>query len=418
VHWECWAYARWSGFNEHFDRHHSPNHLPTLRKQGFRIMARIIVSGLMVQYPLGGLNQWTLAWLVGLQQLGHEVYFVEKSGTWPLACYDVSKKEMSDDCSYGIGVLDGLLRRFGLQAHWCFVDSKRSYHGMTLGQIRSLFESADLFLDLDGFDWLEEAATVPLRVFVDAEPGWCQIKMEMDRRRAKEWIGHHRYYTVGRNVGTPLSSAPTAGKCWGYLYPPALLDSYRFEPPQRDAPFTTVMNWKSLKGLEFDGQTYGQKDMEFPKFIKLPQLTKARMEVAVSGPDAPKQQIREYGWNVVSADDSAITVDSYRNYILRSRGEFTVAKNVFVATNSGWIGDREAYYMATGRPVVLQDTGFGAHFPVGRGVFAVRTVEEAACAIDSINSDFDNHSKAAHELANEFFSARKVLAKFLGELGF
>ena len=173
-------------------------------------MARIIVSGLMVQYPLGGLNQWTLAWLVGLQQLGHEVYFVEKSGTWPLACYDVSKKEMSDDCSYGIGVLDGLLRRFGHQAHWCFVDSNRSYRGMTVGQMRSLFKSADLFLDLDGFDWLEEAATVPLRVFVDAEPGWCQIKMEMDRRRAKEWIGHHRYYTVGRNVGTPLSSAPTA----------------------------------------------------------------------------------------------------------------------------------------------------------------------------------------------------------------
>jgi hypothetical protein len=381
-------------------------------------MARIIVAASMVQYPLGGINQSMLAWLVGLQRLGHDVYFLEKSGTWSLACYDVSKKEMSDDYSYGLRVVTGLLQRFGLGDHWCFVDWTGVYHGMSRERTRDVFRSADLFLDLEGFDWLEEAAVVPSRVFVDCEPGWFQIKMELDRRRNKDWSGHNQHYSVGLNVGTSLCSAPTAGKSWRHVFPPALTDLYPFQPPQLDAPFTTVMNWRMHRSLEFEGKIYGQKEMEFPKFMNLPRLTKARMEVAISGPDAPKEQMRGHGWSVVSADDAAVSVDSYRDYILGSRGGFSVAKNVFVGTNSGWIGDREAYYMATGRPVVVQDSGFSSTLPVGRGLIGVKTVDQAAAAIDAINADFNCHSKAAHELANELFAAEKVLGKFLQELGF
>jgi len=381
-------------------------------------MARIIVAASMVQYPLGGINQSMLSWLVGFKRLGHEVYFLEKSGTWSLACYDVSKKEMTDDYSYGLGVVRGLLQRFGLDDNWCFVDWTGVYHGLSRERLRTVFQSADLFVDLEGFDWIDEAAVVPLRVFVDAEPGWFQIKMEIDRRRNLDWSGHNQHYSVGLNVGTPLCSAPTAGKSWRHVLPPSLTDLFPYQPPQPDAPFTTVMNWKMHKTLEFEGQIYGQKEMEFPKFMQLPALTKARMEVAISGPDAPKPLMRECGWSVVSADDVAVSVDSYRRYILGSRGGFSVAKNVFVATNSGWIGDREAYYMATGRPVVVQDSGFSSTLPVGRGIFAVKTVEEAAAAIDAINADFECHSKSAHELANELFATEKVLGKFLQELGF
>jgi hypothetical protein len=381
-------------------------------------VARIVVSASMVQYPLGGMCQWVLAWLVGFQQLGHEVYVVEKSGWWPQACYDVSKREMSDDCSYGIEVVNGLLRQFGLEKNWCFVDVNRMYHGMSRERGHEVFHSADLFIDLEGFDWLEEAASVPRRVFVDGEPGWFQIKMEVDRRKGKEWVGHHVYYSVGMNVGTPRCSAPTAGKSWRLVLPPALTERYPFQPPRSDAPFTTVMNWRSHKNLNFEGKTYGQKEVEFPKFIDLPLRTAARMEVAVSGRGVPRQTLRDCGWSVVDADEMATTVDAYHNYILNSRGEFSVAKNVFVATNSGWIGDREAYYMATGRPVIVQDTGIGSQVPGGRGLFSVKTVEEAVAAIDAINSDFEKHSKAAHELANDLFSARKVLGKFLRELGF
>jgi hypothetical protein len=381
-------------------------------------MARIVVAASMVQYPMGGMNQYMLGWLAALQTLGHDVYFVEKSGTWSLACYDVAKREMSDDCSYGVGVVNGLLRRFGLEKHWCFVDWTGAYHGMTRESIRAVFESADLFVDFEGFDWLEEAAVVPLRVFVDCEPGWFQIKMEIDRRRNKDWSGHQIHYSVGVNVGTSRCSAPTAGKTWRHLLPPALTEMYPFQTPRPNAPFTTVMNWRSHKLLEFEGQIYGQKEMEFPKFMNLPRLTKARMEVAISGRDAPKQQLRECGWSVINADDVAVSVDTYRDYILSSRGGFSVAKNVFVATNSGWIGDREAYYMSTGRPVIVQDSGFSSHVPVGRGIFGVKTVEEAAAAIDAISSECEIHSKAAHEIANEFFAAPKVVKRFLDELGF
>jgi len=380
-------------------------------------MARIVVGSTMVRYPLGGMNQWVLAWLVGFQRLGHDVYLVEKSG-WPNSCYDLSNRVMTDDCSYGVAVVSVLLRRFGLADNWCFIDATGRYHGMTRERVEAAFGSADLFLDLEGNEWLVEAADVGTRVFVDAEPGWCQIRMEKGRRAGRESPdSHHYYYTDGRNIGTGRSTAPTGGKEWRHMFPPVLIDLFPYHPVSKYAPFTTVMNWQSHKHVEFDGITYGQKEMEFAKFLDLPSRVAAPLEIAVSGADVPRQQLKEYGWHVRDADDVAVTIDSYKQYILGSRGEFTVAKNVFVATNCGCFGDREGYYMASGRPVVLQDTGFSAHLPCGEGLFAVRTVEEAAAAIEEIERDYARHSKSARAIAEEYLSATKVLAKLLDELG-
>jgi hypothetical protein len=379
-------------------------------------MARIIVGATMVRYPLGGMNQWVLTWLVGFKRLGHDVYLIEKSG-WPNSCYDVSRRTMSDDCSYGVGVVSALLRRFGLEDEWCFVDAAGQYHGLSQDKLSDLFKSADLFVDLEGVEWIEEAATIPLRVFIDGEPGWCQIKMEKARRLNKEWTGHNFFYSVGQNIGTPATSAPTVGKEWKHLLPPALIEFYPYQPPSPDAPFSTVMNWKSNSHIEFDGITYGQKETEFAKFIDLPRKTQARIEIAVSGSHVPRKELRDHGWNVLNADETSTSIDAYRDYILSSKGEFTVVKHVFAATNCGWFGDREAYYLASGRPAVVEETGFSAHLPVGTGLFPVRTVEEAAAAIDEINTDFDRHSRAAHEIAVEFLDAKRVLKKFLQELG-
>ena len=370
----------------------------------------------MVRYPVGGIHLWVLSWLLGLQRLGHDVYVVEKSG-WPDSCYDLSKRLMSDDCSYGVGVVDAVLSRFGLAQHWCFVDAAGRYHGLSRERVDALFKSADLFLDFEGAEWLEESAGVPLRVMLDSEPGWCQIKMEHARDAGQESSSHQYYYTIGRNIGTDRTSAPTGGKTWRHIFPPVLLDLAPYNQPRLDAPFTTVMNWKSHKHVEYNGHQYGQKDDEFPRFIDLPRRTPARMQIAVSGSAVPREELRSHGWIVLNADDISTSLDSYQAYILASKGEFAVAKHVFVATQTGWFGHQQGYYMSTGRPVVLDETGFSAHLPVGCGLFGVKTVEEAAQAIGEINGDYVRHSRRAREIAVEFLDASRVLSSFLTELG-
>jgi hypothetical protein len=380
-------------------------------------MARIVIGANMVRYPLGGMNQWIMAWLVGFQKLGHSVYFVEKSEWWPNSCYDPSRGVMTDDCSYGVAVVSALLQRFGLRDNWCFVDATGRYHGLPRERVGAILKSADLFVDLEWSEWLAEAADACVRVFVDGEPGWFQIKMENGRQAGEEVPRYDYYYTIGSNIGTDRSTAPTAGKEWRHLFAPVLVELFPYHPVNQDAPFTTVMNWRSHKQVEFNGITYGQKDVEFSKFIALPGLTTTPLEIAVSGRDVPKEQLRDAGWRLRNADKVAVTIDSYKEYILASKGEFGVAKNVFVATNCGWFSDRAGYYMASGRPVVAQDTGFGDHLPCGQGLFAVRTVEEAAAAIEEINGNYERHARWAREIAVEYLDAQKVLRKFLRELG-
>jgi hypothetical protein len=372
----------------------------------------------MAQLPFGGLNQWCLGWLLGFRSLGHEVYFVEKCDTWPQSCYDVVRREMTDECSYGLGVVGGLLGRNGFGENWCVVDPQGNYHGLDKMGIEEVFRTADLLVDMEGFNWCEEAVDVPMKVFVDGEPGWTQILMEKDRRLNKEWNAHHRYYSVGLNIGTERYRGTDAGKTWGRLPPPAWTDHFPYQTPAPGTAYTTVMSWKFHKDLELDGRLYGQKELEFPKFMELPRKTRTPIGVAVSGPGVPKQELMDAGWRFSSADDIALSTQTYRDYILGSRGAFSMAKNVFMETRCGWIGDREAYYMASGRPAVVQDSGFSAVLPVGEGLFGVTDVDQAAAAIDSIESDFKRHSRAAHEIANEYFAAPKVIGRFLVELGF
>ena len=147
-----------------------------------------------------------------------------------------------------------LLRRFGLDQRWCFVDAGGRYHGLSRENVDAIFKSADLFVDLDGTDWLEEAAEVPLRVMIDAEPGWYQIQDGKPPEGGQESSSHHHYYTIGRNIGTDSTSAPTGGKSWKHIFPPVLLDLAPYHPVNLEAPFTTVMKWKSHKHVEFNGR--------------------------------------------------------------------------------------------------------------------------------------------------------------------
>jgi hypothetical protein len=380
-------------------------------------MARIVIGANMVKYPVGGMHQWFLAWLVGFKNLGHDVYVVEKSPDWPNSCYDLKRRMMTDDCSYGVKIVSNLLRRFGLKDKLCFVDATGRYHGLNRKSIESVFKSADIFVDLEWDEWRTEADMAGLRIHVDGEPGWAQMLLEQMRNAGEGLPPYDYYYTDGLNIGTERSTAPTAGIKYRHIYPPVLVSHYPYTPVVNSAPFTTVMNWKSNQYVEYNGTTYGQKDVELLKFVDLPRHTSAPLELAISGKKVPREYLLDHGWRLRNADDVTLTIDTYRKYIQASKGEFSVAKNVFVATNCGWFGDRPGYYMASGRPVVLQDTGFSEHLPCGRGLFAFHTLDEAVAAINEINGNYKNHSKWAHDLAVEYLDSNKILKKFLYELG-
>ena len=207
------------------------------------------------------------------------------------------------------------------------------------------------------------------------------------------------------------------GLTWRPMFDPVVVDLFHVRPVADSAAFSTVMAWRSYPPVEFGGVSYGAKDLEFEKFIDLPGRTTTPLELAVSGRKTPTERLRRAGWRLRNPLEVTRTAESFRDFIAESRGEFSVNKNFYVATNSGFFSERSAAYLASGRPVVMQETGFSAHLPCGRGLFAVRTVEEAAAAIDTVVGDFDRHSRWARELAREHLDADVVLRTFLGDLG-
>jgi hypothetical protein len=382
-------------------------------------VARIVIGTYLIRFPVGGYFSWMLQWLVGFRALGHEAYLVEKSG-WPDSCYDPLRDAMGDDCSYGTRALHHFLARFGLQDRWCFVDAEGHYHGLSRPQVRELFRTADLFVDMGMQEWRAEAAQTGKRVLVDGEPGFTQMKWASRLAAGKPLPQYDFYFTVGMNVGRPGCAVPTAGKPWRGIHDPVCVELFPSRPAPADAPFTTVTSWQAHDTIEFEGRTFGQKDTEFAKFLDLPRRTVAPLELALGGrgsEHAPTERLRQCGWRVRNALDATVTFDAFRDYLVASRGEFAVCKNVFVATRCGCFSERSAAYLASGRPVVMQDTGFSDHLPCGQGLFAVRTVEEAAAALDAIQGAYECHSRAAREVAQECLDAAKVLKKFLNEVG-
>jgi hypothetical protein len=380
-------------------------------------MARILVASYLVRFPVGGYLSWVLQWLLGFQRLGHDVYFVEKAG-WPGACFDPRTGTMGDSCASGTAAVHALLSPFGLGEHWCFVDAAGGYHGLSRRAIDDLFRSADLYVDLGlaHGEWQQESATVAARVLVDSDPCYTQILWEQHLEEALPLPEYDLYFSVGQNIGTAQSTSPTAGKTWRHVVNPVNVDLFSSAPPDGDAPFTTIMSWHSGRLIRFNGTTYGQKDLEFMKFLDLPRLVSAPLEVAVSG-DVPTARLQEAGWRVRDSVHATRSFSDFRSYIAGSAGEFGVCKNVYVACHSGWFSDRGAAYLASGRPVVMQDTGFSAHLPCGCGLFAVKSLEDAAEAIQQIAGDWPRHSLGAREIAEEYLDAPKVLGRFLDEVG-
>lgn len=380
-----------------------------------RERSRVVVATWMIRYPLGGNLSWVLGYVLGFHLLGHEVWLLERA-EGPEDCFDPVRGVMTDDPSAGIATVRPLLDRFGLGDRWCFVDWRDEAWGMTYSDAAEIARSADVFIDVGAHgSWAEESSGAQVRVLIDGEPGFTQLRLDAGTHPA----GAHDYdawVTVGANIGTDAADVPSGGKDWIHMFHPVVVDLFDpVAPAPPGASFTTVMNWRSYPPLVVGGRELGQKDRQFVEFTTLPLLVPVGCEAAIAGP-APRGELVASGWHIQSGHQTTVTFEAFRDYLRSSLGEFAVAKHGFVVTRSGWFSDRSAAYLASGRPVVMQDTGFGAALPTGEGLFAVADVHDAAAAITEVVADPDRHARRAREIAADLLDARVLLSRLLDEV--
>lgn len=366
---------------------------------------RILFAGIIARYPFGGVTWCSLMYLLGLRALGHEVFYIEDTGE---CVYDPVQNTRATDPSYGTSYIHQALEPFGLGDQWAFVNYDGSYHGRTAADVRHYCATADLFLNLSGGSWFwrDEYARIPKSAFIDSDPGFTQLAIAKAEPWYVEFFTRFTHlFTFGANIGTAASPVPVGAFTWHKTWQPVVLDQWQTgtEPLDR---FTTVMTWQ----IESFTDVGGNKDQEFVRFIDLPARTPQRFELAVNG---PQTLLREHGWQTVDAMGTSRTLWDYREFIHRSKAEFGVAKHTYVAHRTGWFSDRTECYLASGRPALVQDTGWSAHLPHGEGLLRFSTPDEALAGIDRINSDYRRHATAASAIAREHFDAARVLPPLL-----
>jgi hypothetical protein len=395
------------------------------------------VLGSLASNPYAGMAWMHMQIAAGLRRLGHDVYYVEATTAWP---YDPVRRVKVNDSDYAVPYLARVAERFGLADRWAY---RRGYSdGAWLGPCREraaeLLAHADAVFNVTGATRpAVEGLTVGRLVYYGTDPLLHEIGYAAGNPVAKALVDEHQdCVTYGENIGTAACPVPPLPRLRARTRQPVLLDLWEAGPPTRDA-FTTVGNWKQA-GLDlvFGGQTYlWSKHHEFLKFLDVPRRAGVALELAMNPADRTpvrpqdneavpalglagddRAGLEAAGWRVTGA---GFTTDPwrYRDYVLASRGEFTVARDLHVRLRSGWFSERSACYLAAGRPVVTQDTGFGTVLPTGKGLFAFNTMDDALAAFDAVNTNYARHSRAARAIAEEYFRAETVLAKVLADLG-
>lgn len=380
---------------------------------------RIVVLGYIVRGPMGGLVWHHLQYVLGLACLGHDVFFFEDSGDSEWCCYDPDRHVTDTDPSYGLRFIDAVFKTHNLAERWAYYDAhRRQWHGLEAQRRREVLETADLLIDISGVneirDWYER---IQFRALIDTDPAFTQIRHIAEPAARSAAAVHTSFFTFGENVSEGRWTVPDDGFAWRATRQPVVLEAWPLTRGKADGFFTTVMQWDSYEYREHGGLRYGMKSESFLPFLELPALIGPRFKVAVGG-DLARQALLSSGWRIVNPLIVARTADSYQRFIKRSKAEFGVAKHGYVITRCGWFSERTAGYLASGRPVVVQDTGFSDWLSTGKGVHAFDTPEAVCVAIDRIDTAYDEECKAAREIAREYFDYSKVLPPLIeGALG-
>ncbi len=387
-------------------------------------MKKIVLFGMMSNKAVAGIAHLTMPYVVGLERLGYEAFYVEAHGSWPTQLQDPDDKT-GDGSMEAVAYIERVVRSFGFEGRWAYhaLHSDGACYGMSSVELRRLYETADLFLNLHGGTCPpEELAGDDRLVLIDTDPVGFQIDACQGKEDVLELLGAHAaFFSWGENLGNPDCRVPIPpGIRFRPTRIPVLLDLWDSDDVAAGEVFTTIGNWQQRdEDIEYEGETYHwSKHHEFLKFLQLPARTEQLFELALASyDDDVLRMLEEHGWHVRPAAEISYDLDAYRRYILGSRGEFTVAKDQNVRLRSGWFSDRSATYLASGRPVITQETGFSNALPTGEGLFGFSTMDEILAAIDEINSDYTKHSTAAREIAREYFDANRVLARLLENVG-
>jgi hypothetical protein len=381
---------------------------------------KIIVLGYIVRGPLGGMVTSNLQYLHGLMSLGHDVAFVEIGDAYA-SCYDPSIQAMTTDPGYGLAFASNALSRINLGERWAYFDpTSSSWLGPAAQCMHETINSADLVLNLCGMNplspWFDE---VPVRVLIDQDPAFTQIKHISSPDQLAKALNHTHFYSFGELLCRGDSRIPSDGIPWKSTRPPICLELWRNPAhPQNPPRFTSVMQWKSYQRCQHKGITYGMKDKSFMEFLDLPQgLPHGILEMAIAGAGNDLlASIQAAGWKVVDPAPVSTSPESYQQYIWSSSAELGIAKHGYVIGRTGWFSERSACYLASGRPVIGQDTGFSECLPCGLGLLSFTSLAEAASAIDEVLSDPEKHQKAAYEIAADSFDSHKVLSTLMDDI--
>ena len=378
---------------------------------------RAFVSGMIASDPHQAGATWAvLQYVLGLRSLGYDVYLVE-----PIAPGSLRPPGATLAASINAAYFRQIADRFGLTARAALLcQETRQTVGVPYDDLLRAAGGSRVLINVSGM--LTDPAlfdAIPCRAYLDLDPAFNQLwhaAEDIDMR----FDGHTHFVTVGFLMGTPRCRIPTCSRDWLPTLPPVVLSEWPVTPGNPAGAWTTVANWRGYGSIQCRGVLYGQKAHSFRRFMELPERAAGRFEPAIAihpGEVKDLEALATHAWHLIDPDAAAGTPERYREFIRCSKGELGIAKSGYVESRCGWFSDRSACYLASGRPVVAQDTGFGEYLPTGEGLFAFNTLGEAIDAIDTVNTDYARHCRRAREIAGAFFEAGHVLGSLLERIG-
>ena len=381
---------------------------------------RIIVFGILFWFPLAGVTYQFLHFLLGLRRLGYDPYYIEDSGRW---IYDPQLNDFSPDVTGNLQAVVPALEAHGFGDRWAFrgnyPDGK--CYGLTETQLLGLYRDADAFLNVTGAQEIRpEHLKCKRRIYVESDPFGSQVKVAKgDQGMIDMLAAHDTHFTFGESVGCPDCTVPVERFNWLPTRQPVAVDLWEHSYSAGTA-YNTITTWQNKdRNIVWNGDTYyWTKDREFTKFIDLPtRRPRLTFELAACVNGEVQTRLRKIGWQQVSSIEMSRDANCYREYIQKSRGEFTVARDQYVRPRTGWFSDRTACYLAAGRPVITQETGFSKIFPAGKGLFGFLTMDDILRAVDEIEGDYEGNCRAARDIAHEYFAAEKVVGSLMTRAG-
>ncbi len=377
---------------------------------------KIIVFGILFWYPLAGVTYQFLHYLIGLRRLGYDPYYIEDSGRY---VYDPRIIDMTPDASGNVAAVAPILEAHGFANRWAFrgnYPGGRCY-GMAEKEILRLYQEADALLNVTGAQEIrEEHMACQRRIYVESDPFAAQVGVvQGNAGTIAALAAHDTHFSFGENLGAPDCGVAVERFRWLPTRQPVVMDLWVDALQRPGDAYTTITTWHNKgKTIEYQGEHYyWTKDREFKKFIDLPRRHRVAFELATMVDADLLEMLHKYGWRQVGSDAISRDMDRYRGYIQQSRGEFTVARDQYVRPHTGWFSDRSACYLAAGRPVITQETGFSKVLPTGKGLFGFSSMEDILLAVDTIESDYEGNCRAAREIATEYFAAERVIGSLM-----